>query len=248
MFYITGDIHGEWDRIEDFCLKMKTTKDDVLILLGDVAVNYYGGARDILSKKYLASLDVTLFCIHGNHEMRCNHLPCYQQVDFCGAKAYVEPEFPNIIFAIDGEVYSINDKRCMAIGGAYSVDKYFRFTHGWNWWSDEQPSEALKQCISEQIKSGRCAVDVFLTHTCPMKYIPREVFLPGIDQSSVDNSTEIWLDEIEEAADYKAWYCGHFHIDKKIDRVRFMFNDFMEFEGGNQNGCQSHMQPVRETI
>ena len=32
-------------------------------------------------------------------------------------------------------------------------------------------------------------VDVVFSHTCPLKYEPVEVFLPGIDQSTVDKST-----------------------------------------------------------
>ena len=47
------------------------------------------------------------------------------------------------------------------------------------------------------------------SHTCPRKYEPVEHFMPGIDQSKVDKSTENWLDTIEDRLDYKEWYCGH---------------------------------------
>lgn len=39
--------------------------------------------------------------------------------------------------------------------------------------------------------------DIILSHTCPFKYEPREMFLAVIDQSTVDTSTERWLDTIE---------------------------------------------------
>ena len=68
--------------------------------------------------------------------------------------------------------------------------------------------------------------DVILSHTCPFKYEPIETFLPGIDQSTVDTSTEEWLDKIEESVDYKAWYCGHWHINKRIDKIHFLFHSF----------------------
>ena len=67
-------------------------------------------------------------------------------------------------------------------------------------------------------------VDVILSHTCPYKYEPIEMFLPGIDQSTVDTSTERWLDWIEEKTDYKAWYCGHWHINKRVDKMHFLFH------------------------
>ena len=52
-------------------------------------------------------------------------------------------------------------------------------------------------------------IDIILSHTCPYKYLPREMFLAEIDQSTVDYTTEYFLDEIEDKTDYKLWYCGH---------------------------------------
>ena len=40
MFYITGDTHGEFNRIKKFIYEHNTTKDDVLIILGDAGINY----------------------------------------------------------------------------------------------------------------------------------------------------------------------------------------------------------------
>ena len=47
-----------------------------------------------------------------------------------------------------------------------------------------------------------------------------------IDQRTVDKSTEEWLDSIEQRLSYKRWYCGHYHTEKKIDKLRFMFKDY----------------------
>lgn len=46
MIYITGDTHGDFSRINDFCFKNKTTTDDIMIILGDAGINYYGAKRD----------------------------------------------------------------------------------------------------------------------------------------------------------------------------------------------------------
>lgn len=69
-----------------------------------------------------------------------------------------------------------------------------------------------------------------LSHTCPLKYEPREVFLAGINQSTVDKSTEVWLGTIEAKLQYEHWYCGHYHTVKKIDKLQFMFEDFTLLE------------------
>ena len=47
--------------------------------------------------------------------------------------------------------------------------------------------------------------------------------MSGIDQSKVDNSTEKFLDIIEENITYNKWYCGHYHTEKIIDKLEFMF-------------------------
>ena len=67
-------------------------------------------------------------------------------------------------------------------------------------------------------------VDTVLSHTCPYQYEPQEAFLPMIDQSTVDDSTEKWLEEIERKLKYDHWFCGHWHIDKRVDRMHFLFH------------------------
>lgn len=56
--------------------------------------------------------------------------------------------------------------------------------------------------------------------------------MAGVDQNSVDKSTEVWLDGIEDRMEYKKWYCGHYHTEKKIDKQKIMFEDFDEFCAG----------------
>jgi 3-oxoacid CoA-transferase subunit A len=46
--------------------------------------------------------------------------------------------------------------------------------------------------------------------------------------ADTDRSTEEWLATIEKRLDYKRWYCGHFHQEKLLYKLRFMYNDIME--------------------
>lgn len=63
-------------------------------------------------------------------------------------------------------------------------------------------------------------IDIVLSHTGPLKYEPTEVFLPMIDQSTVDKSTEVWLEQIEAKLDYERWYFAHYHTEKEVGKVR----------------------------
>ena len=288
MFYITGDTHGNFSRIEHFCeevLRASRTEtgasgegasvvastlsseaassaavstvapaspaspasptssaplvtapphtsqavDDVMIILGDAGLNFYGGFRDRYKKERLSRLPLTIFSIHGNHEMRPGTIASYHLMDWRGGKVYVEDDFPNLLFAVDGEIYDFDGIQTIVIGGAYSVDKFYRLANNYGWWPDEQPSPAIKEKV-ERVLADRCwAVDVVLSHTTPLKYEPVEVFLPSIDQSKVDKSTETWLDGIEDRLTYKHWYCGHYHVDKDVDCLSIMFQAIREF-------------------
>ena len=224
--YITGDKHGTYDDVFEFCYKYKTNRDDILIILGDAGINYFLNDKDYILKNSLLELPLTLFCIHGNHEERPENISSYETKLFNNGIVYFESDYPNILFAKDGEIYNFNDKKVLVIGGAYSVDKYYRLINGFNWYESEQPDEEIKMRVKSNLKANDNKVNIILSHTCPYKYLPYEAFLDSIDQSTVDNSTEKFLDELEQNVKYDKWYCGHFHIDKKIDRIRFMMNDF----------------------
>lgn len=88
------------------------------------------------------------------------------------------------------------------------MDKYYRLMRGFNWWPDEQPSDEIKEACWHKMEECGFVVDTVLSHTCPYKYIPREAFLPMINQDSVDDSTEKWLDNIESRLYYERWYTG----------------------------------------
>lgn len=233
MVYITGDTHGNFKRIKRFCELAKTNKNDTLIILGDSGLNYFTDLRNRRYKYEASKLPIKLFCIHGNHEQRAELIQTYHRAKFWGADILVEYDFPDIKFALDGEVYNIPThegfKEALVIGGAYSVDKYYRLSTGNNWYSSEQPSNEIKNKVECVLKSRNQKIDLVLSHTCPFRYIPYEWFIGGIDQSTVDNSTEIWLDIVlSNLKHYNKWYCGHYHGDKVIDKIEFMFENIKE--------------------
>lgn len=225
MVYLTGDIHGDVRTALWAIRKYDITSDDLLILLGDVGLNYYGADQgDRKRKRLLNGAEVPIFCIHGNHEERPFNIPSYHETAWHGGTVYVENDFPNLLFAKDGEVFDLEGQKTIVIGGAYSVDKFYRLGKGWNWFPDEQPSEEIKERTEASLAACDWKVDLVLSHTCPQKYTPVETFISGLDQSTVDHSTEEWLDTIENRLDYRAWYCGHWHIDKRIDRMHFLMH------------------------
>lgn len=229
MVYITGDTHGEFKRIEEFCHEFNTSKEDILIILGDAGINYFGEDDNKL-KDYLQSLPITLFCVYGNHEERPENILSYKEVEMFNGIVYMEDNYPNLIFSKDAEIYTINNKKVLVIGGAFSINKELMISAGYKWFKDEQPSDLIKEKVISNLEKNNNQVDIILSHTCPYKYLPHEMFHIGVDQKKVDQSLEHFLDKIEDSVDYKKWYCGHFHTDKIIDKMVFMFEGIKSLE------------------
>ena len=230
-FFLTGDTHGNFSRIETFCRRFSTNKNDILCILGDAGINYYLSKKDYKLKQVISNLPITFFCVHGNHEERPYNIETYKQKNWNGGIVFYEEEFPNILFAKDGEIYTINDKKCLVIGGAYSVDKEYRLERGFAWFESEQPSKDIMKYVEKQISKNK-NFDLVLTHTCPINTEPRHMFLSGIDQSKVDKTTELFLQRVADIIDFEAWYFGHFHGHWDNGKYHMLFEDYVEIESG----------------
>lgn len=222
MIYFTGDVHGSsYDLINRFS-NIELTPDDVIVILGDAGFNYFGNRKDLANKMHIKNeICATVFCVHGNHERRPETISTYITREFLGGTVYFEPEFPNLVFAVDGERYLFDVYTALVMGGAYSVDKYYRLKSGHHWFSDEQISEEKRLQILDSIRANP-TVDLVLTHTCPYEWQPTDLFLPSVDQSAVDNTMEHFFSECEQILNYKCWLFGHFHDSRRINDKAYM--------------------------
>ena len=248
MFYITGDKHRNFKAVKAFCRDMNTRRKDVLIILGDAGFNYYEDARDDKLKKEVSQLEITLFCLHGNKENRPENVGTYGVRSFCGGKVYYEPKYPYIFFAIDGEMYNFEGKQYLVVGGAHSVDKMRCLEENKPFWDDEMPDDAVKAKVESVLQREHNRIYGVMTHTCPVDYLPTEMFVstrqtaeikrkPRKQKSKkmfkpdIDRSTEEWLGALERELVYNVWFCGHYHVDKQIDKVYMMHKDIRPLHG-----------------
>lgn len=241
--FLTGDTHGQIGRfkqIKKFCKKNNTSKEtDVVIILGDAGLNYYENTLDVVLKEYLNSIPITFICIQGNHEQRPENIATYKEINLNSSikgSFYYEPLYDNIYFAKNSYPFFINGLSFFVLGGAYSVDKEYRLNltklgyNNYKWFQDEQLNETEKAIAIDNITENNYYFDYILTHTCPYKYRPTEMFLPSINQKEVDNSMEIFLDKIDDKIHYKHWYCGHWHTDKDVHKISFLFKNIEKIE------------------
>lgn len=224
--YITGDTHSNFERIDEFCKENNTNKEDLMIILGDVGVNYFEDKRDYKLKRLLENIPITFFMVHGNHEIRPKHISSYKKEAWNNGYIYREERFPSLIFPEDGNIFIINSKRFLVLGGAYSIDKYYRVGNGLLWMEDEQPSieDINKAYLNLEKNDG---TDYVLTHTAPFEYIPFANKCTEIDKQTIDITTEKRFQELYDKASFEKWFCGHFHIEKDFGRIQILHKNII---------------------
>jgi len=215
-WYISGDTHGNFTRFTNLA-EYDTDERVAIIVLGDCAVNWtLDPERDAGLKRQLAKKfsNFEWFLLRGNHDARPEDVQGMEKIwnDEIQGPVWQETKYPNIHYFVDGCDYYINKYHVLTIGGAYSVDKNYRLAHGGIWHANEQLTTE-EQWIIKLATCGR-NFDFVLTHTAPISWEPSDLFLSMIDQSSVDKTTELWLDEIRKSITYKIWLFGHYHQDR----------------------------------
>lgn len=187
--------------------------------MGDSGINFYLNKTDSKNKKDINSRHYYIYCVRGNHEARPVDIPGMALVYDNQVQGYVymENNFPYIRYFVDGMEYMIDGKKVLVIGGAYSVDKYYRLARvrkdaKWTGWFENEQLSSVERDLIEKFVEGE-SYDIVLTHTCPRSWQPTELFIEGLPQEFVDNAMEDWLDELKDKFSWSTWFYGHYHAD-----------------------------------
>ena len=123
-YYITGDCHANFEKLIWLArFNKELGKEDVIILLGDVGLNYFGADKDRENKKILADFPNYFLCIHGNHEERPYHIQTYRtQIWLDYSKWYFGHYHDNIQYTDAQLLY----EEIKELGDADSVQKVGR--------------------------------------------------------------------------------------------------------------------------
>ena len=253
---VRGDCHGNFLWMNDSLTDYKP-EETAVIILGDACTNYYLNKSDWKKKRDIENRGYYLYLIRGNHEARPQDVDGMEQMfdpEVHGV-VYYEPEFPHIRYFLDYGFYDIDGYTCLIIGGAYSVDKQWRLIRAClteetnipkrtGWFANEQLTAEERADCEEMIKAFAATgkiVDFIMTHTCPYSWEPRDMFLNNIDQSTVDETTERWLEEVIKLVPWRMYLFGHFHADR-LERpyVEQFFNDLDKLKDIDQRWDRYH--------
>ena len=246
---ITGDTHGGMatiTRVSNINRNMNCIPEEsAVIILGDSGLNFWLNDTDKKYKKILNNLNYHIYCVRGNHEERPENIPGMVLIEDENVDnaVWMQEEFPNIRYFVDGNEYTIGGHSVLVLGGAYSIDKWYRLARAGyapeeaetanpkkcGWFKDELLTLQEMSNIWDKICGKR--YDFIFTHTCPLSWEPTDLFLQGVDQNQVDKSMELWLDKVQQVVDWRVWLFGHFHADR-VERpcVEQMYMDYENIE------------------
>ncbi len=213
MIYVTGDTHGltDFHKLHVFAGEHpELTKNDYIIVAGDCGVLW---SNDTLVERlrYYTDLPFTILFVDGNHE-NFDMINSYPVEIWNGGK--VHKIKPDIIHLMRGQIFELEGKKLFAFGGATSIDKYMR-REGLSWWKQELPSyEELDEGIAT-LKHHGGKVDYIITHSCSERALAYPA-MREVSKSKMACPEVGMLSYIEENLEFKHWFFGHYHIDKKL--------------------------------
>lgn len=235
---LVSDCHGDFTRFYKLNQAVPESETWGVIILGDAGFNFWLSKSEQKMKKRIGHTypNLIFYCVRGNHEERPENLPNTTNIYDANIKGVVmlDPAFPYIRYLNDGFVYHINNQKTLVLGGAYSVDKHYRLERaaaGYyaGWFPGEQLTEAEMKYI--QALRGDEHFDLVLSHTCPFSWMPTDLFLSFIDQSQVDNSMELWMEEFKDKITFNKWLFAHFHDDRIVnDKARMFYQYILPLE------------------
>lgn len=212
---VTGDTHGIIDigKLEHyfFYQEEEFTKEDYLIICGDVGVCGFSAVGSAQTKEFLQSLPVTVLFVDGNHE---NHptLMDYPEEIWNGGKVHFIAD--DIIHLMRGQVYEIDGKTFYTFGGAFSVDRDCRI-EGSSWFEEELPSQEEYDEGWKNLEKHNYTVDYVITHTAPSEIVSEFGF--GGYPEALEQTDE--FQRMADQMEFSHWFCGHFHIDEDVEDV-----------------------------
>ena len=229
--YVTGDVHGlhSIQKFEDFfdiqyAAGKRFTKDDYVIVCGDMGCVFFGGEYDAKVQSIYELFPWTTLFIDGNHE-NFELLNKYPVEEWHGGKVHKIND--SLIHLMRGQVFEIDGRTFYTMGGANSVDKIYR-TENVSWWADEMVSCKESGEGLDNIEAHNCQVDYVLTHAAPMSFVNK------LGQFYKEYPMERYLEvfRIEMKLKYKTWFFGHYHIDQTIKKysARALYDNFVKIK------------------
>ncbi len=209
MIYVTGDMHGDIDRLFDKEWR-KLKPGDTVIVCGDFGFLWNGDKEEKEVIKYLGSRKYTVAFLDGTHDN-------YSIINGCRRTMWkgglVHRISDNLIHLCRGQIYTIEGMKIFTFGGGESTDKDMRVEQG-KWWREEIATPKEMTDGAKTLDEIGKNVDFILTHEPPAPVKSAMQLRRG--ETELINKLNGYFDRISRLCNYRHWYFGSLHEDRTI--------------------------------
>ncbi len=212
MVYVTGDTHGDPERLSKNALKV-LQDGDTLIVCGDFGFIWDKSRAEEKILKALSKRKYNICFIDGTHE-NFDLLNKYPVSVWNGGKVHKIAD--NIYHLMRGQIFEIDTLRIFTMGGGESPDLDSRIEDN-PWLKYEIPSKEELLEGANNLEKVDCKLDVIITHE-PSTTI--KDFLKLDDANAVRvTALNAYFDELAKCSEFKRWFFGSLHMDKYISNT-----------------------------
>ena len=209
MIFITGDTHGDRDRLSRWRLR-KLQEGDTLIICGDFGFLWDDSQAEQNFLQNLGKRKYNVCFIDGTHE-NFELLNNYEISQWNGGK--VHKIYGNLYHLMRGQIFEIEGKKIFTMGGGESSDVDIR--RDVNAWSkDEIPTQEELLEGAENLEVANYDMDVIVTHEPPS--IIKDFLKLGDNEPIHVTTLNTYFDELSKCSTFDRWFFGSLHLDKYI--------------------------------
>ena len=209
MVYITGDMHGDENRLFDKQWR-KLKRGDTLIIAGDFGFLWDGSQREKETLEYLGSRKFNVAFLDGTHENFELLSKCRETVWKGG---HVRRVCGNLYNLMRGQIFQIDGLKIFTFGGGESADRDIRREHG-KWWHNELPNAEEFRIGAQNLDDVDCKVDYIITHEPPQLLKSAMQLRTGSEQRV--SKLNGFFEEVSRTCEFKHWYFGSLHEDRTL--------------------------------
>ena len=212
MVFVTGDTHGDPNRLSKNNLK-SLNEGDTLIVCGDFGFIWDRSKTEQKLLKELSKRKYNICFIDGTHE-NFDLLNAYPSTNWNGGKVHQISD--NIFHLMRGQVFEIDGLKIFTMGGGESPDLDSRLEDN-PWLKYEIPSKEDLLEGAANLEKHDCKIDVILTHE-PSSTIKSFLTLGESDSVRV-TTLNAYFDELSKCSEFSRWFFGSLHLDKYISNT-----------------------------
>lgn len=209
MVYVTGDMHGDLERLYDKEFR-KLKRGDVLIVCGDFGYIFDGSKTEKQVIDFFAKKKFITAFVEGTHD---NLDTIYRSRTTVWKGGMVHRIKGNLLHLMRGQIFEIEGKSFFTFGGGESIDKDMRIESG-KWWRGEEPSPHEMAEGAKILDDHGCTVDFIITHEPPS--LVKSAILLRRGHTDRVNKLNGYFEEIGRSCSFGHWYFGSLHEDKRI--------------------------------